>query len=365
MQPIQGFVYESVRFSEAVPETIEAVVFPRRGSKARCSGCERHGSTDDHLHTRVWVRSPLGRFSLVLVYTLRRVQCPAGGVGVEKVPWATGKPQWCDGLRLFLAAGARKLSWQEVAQRFRVSWADVDASVQGVVEYGLQHRVVDNIQAIGMDEICVRVGRVFWSLIYPIDAHRVRWRWIGPDRKAQTRLAGFNAWGDSVCAGRRDVCSDRWAPDRAAVRQRLPKALHVLDRFQIRQPLHPAVDEIRNSEARARAQAGLQPRLKPLRRAWLKQRQHWTPKERRRLHPLEHAGLASLRADWRGAVLEHFWGYLSPTWAGKFLDSWGQCVGRSRLQPLKRVAATLTQHREILLNDVRAKKRFRVASSRG
>lgn len=356
-QPIKGFVYESVRLSKVLSDTIEVVVFPRSGSKARCSGCERRCSTYDHLDTRTWIMTPLWTFSMVLIYTMRRVACPACGVVVEKVPWATGKHSLCDGFRLFLAHWARKLSWEEVALSFRVSWADVYASIQWVVQFGLQHRVLENIQAIGIDEICVRVGRVFWTLIYQIDAHMVRLLWIGPDRKQETFVAGLNSFGETVCAGLRYICSDMWEPYLAAVRQRLsPYVLHILDRFHIRKQLNQAVDEVRKGEARALAQAGLKPRLKKLRWALLKNRKNWTRKERRRMRELEHSGLASIRAYWLVAAFEHFWGYTSATWAGKFLDGWCQRVRRSRLKPLKKVAASLTEHRGVLLNYFRARK---------
>jgi transposase len=144
-----------------------------------------------------------------------------------------------------------------------VAWADVYASVQWVVEYGLAHRRLENIQAIGVDEICVRVGRVFWTLIYQIDQCLTRWLWVGHDRTEATLLSGLNSLGTEVCAGIRFVCSDLWAPYLAAVRQRL-KALHVLDRFHIRRQLNQAVDEVRRQKARALAQAGLIPRLKKL-----------------------------------------------------------------------------------------------------
>ena len=120
--------------------------------------------------------------------------------------------------------------------------------------------------------------------------------------------------------------------------------------------LNKAVDEVRRDEAQALAQAGLVPRLKKLRWAWLKNRKNWTATERRRMRGLKHSGLASIRAYWLVAAFEHFWSYVSPTWAGKFLDAWAQRVRRSRLAPLKRVAASLTEHRHVLLNYFRAKK---------
>lgn len=356
VQPIKGFVYESVSFSKTQADVIEAVVFPRQGCKPQCSGCGRHGSTYDHLDTRTWLLPPLWTFTLVLIYTMRRVDCPACGVVVEKVPWATGKHSLCDGFRLFLAHWARKLSWQEVAHSFGVSWNDVYASIQWVVEYGLGHRVLENIQAIGVDEICVRVGRVFWTLLYQIDAHLTRLLWVGHDRSEQTLRAGLESLGQSVCAGLRYVCSDMWAPYLAAVKQQLPGALHVLDRFHIRRQLNQAVDEVRKGEARALAQAGLKPRLKKLRWALLKNRKNWTDKERRRMRQLEHSGLASIRAYWLVAAFEHFWSYTSATWAGKFLAGWCQRVRRSRLKPLKKVAESLLQHQTVLLNYFRARK---------
>ncbi len=356
VQPVKGFVYESVRYSTAVPDTIEAAVVARVGSQGRCSRCGRVCPTYDHAERpRVWIMPPLFKFAMVLIYMMRRVDCRSCGVVVEKVPWATGKHSLCDGFRLLLARWARKLSWDETADSFKVSWADVYASVQWVVDYGLQHRVLDNIRAIGIDEICVRVGRVFWTLIYQIDEHLTRLLWVGHDRTEQTLLAGLNSLGEAVCAGIRYVCSDMWAPYLAAVKGRLA-ALHILDRFHIRQQLNKAVDEVRRDEARALAQAGLRPRLKKLRWALLKNRKNWTQSEHRRMIELEHSGLASIRAFWLVAAFDHFWGYVSPTWAGKFLDGWCRRVRRSRLKSLKTVAASLNEHREILLNYFRAKK---------
>jgi transposase len=356
VQPVKGFIYESVRFSPERPDLIEVAVVPRRRSQARCSGCGRPGPTYDHApQPRVWWLPPFFKFAWVLIYTMRRVNCPHCGVLVEQVPWATGKHTLCDGFRLLLARWARKLSWEETALSFHVAWADVYAAVQWVVDYGLQHRTLTGIQAIGIDEICVRVGRVFWTLIYQIDEGLTRLLWVGHDRTEATLLRGLNSLGAEVCAGIRYVCSDMWAPYLAAVQERL-SALHILDRFHIRQLLNKAVDEVRRREAQALAQAGLQPRLKKLRWALLKNRQNWTRREHRRMLDLAHSGLASLRAYWLVAAFDHFWGYVSPTWAGKFLDGWCQRVRRSRLKPLKTVAASLKEHREVLLNYFRAKK---------
>jgi transposase len=54
---------------------------------------------------------------------------------------------------LFLARRARKPSWKETAEAFRISWEKVFDAVEYVVTFGLEHRVLGQIDAIGMDEI--------------------------------------------------------------------------------------------------------------------------------------------------------------------------------------------------------------------
>ena len=357
VQPIKAFVYESVRFSPTLEDTIEVSVVPRVGSKAKCSGCGKCCSTYDHQpQPRTWRMPPLWIFTLVLIYRMRRVNCPQCGVVVEQVPWSEGKHRLCLGFRLFLAHWARKLSWQDTALSFGVSWADVYAAVQWVVDYGLQHRVLGGIRAIGIDEICVRVGHGFWTLMYQIDAGATRLLWIGHDRTRETLLRGLTSLGEEVCQGLRYICTDMWAPYLSAVRERLPWVLHVLDRFHIRKQMNEAINEIRKDEARALAEAGLKPQLKKMRWALLKNRKNWTRKERRRMRELRTSGLASIRAYWLVAAFEHFWHYVEPSWAAKFLDGWRRRVSHSRLKPLQTVARSLHENRAILLNYFRARK---------
>ena len=46
----------------------------------------------------------------------------------------------------------------------------------------------------------------------------------------------------------------------------------------------------------------------------------------------------------------------SPAWAGKFLDEWCRQTMRSRIEPMKKIARSLRNHRELILNYFRAQK---------
>lgn len=353
----KGFCIEAAHLGERLQEGLKIFLRARKGSRAICSGCDQPGPTYDHLPERQWHFIPLWGVMVFLVCALRRVDCPQCGVTVEKVPWATGKWRTADAFRLFLARWARKLSWSEVAQCFRVSWADVYGAVQWVVEYGLEHRELGSILAIGVDEVLVARGK-FWTLVYQIDADCRRLLWVGHNRTAATFEKFFKQMGPEVCAGIRYVCSDMWKAYLSVVKKRLKGALHILDRFHIRQLQNEAVDEIRRQETRAHAQAGLKPLLKKMRWTFLKRRRNWTGQERQRMRALEGSTLRTLRGFLLVEAFDHYWTYWTATWAGKFLDAWCARVARSKLEPLKKVARTLQQHRELMLNYFRARKEY-------
>ena len=87
----------------------------RKGARARCRCCGKPGPVyDTRSQPRRWRFISVWAIAVFLVYRPRRVECPRCGVHVEHLPWASGKLQLCDALRLFLAQWARLLSWQEV-----------------------------------------------------------------------------------------------------------------------------------------------------------------------------------------------------------------------------------------------------------
>jgi transposase len=97
---------------------------------------------------------PLWGFVVFLLYTMRRVDCRrCHAVAVKEVPWGDGKHTLTKVYMLFLARWARRLSWKETAEAFRTSWEKVFDAVEHVVTWGLEHRKLGEIDAIGVDEI--------------------------------------------------------------------------------------------------------------------------------------------------------------------------------------------------------------------
>ena len=231
---IKSFVYHSVSLSGTGDSMrIIAKVVPRTNSKPRCSGCGKHRPGYDRMSLpREFEFIPIWNIPVALSYTMRRVDCPACGIKVEAVPWAQGKHASCDVFRHFLASWARRMSWKETATCFRTNWDTVCRSVKWVVDFGLKHRDLEDITAIGVDEVTYSKGHRYMTLVYQIDSGRKRLLGIIRDRDTQSLTSFFESFGAERCARIKVVCSDMWKPYLNVIAAMLPAALNVLDRLR-------------------------------------------------------------------------------------------------------------------------------------
>jgi transposase len=257
----------------------------------------------------------------------------------------------------FLAHWARKLSWKEVAAEFRTTWPRVFRSVAWVVEYGLAHRDLSGITAVGVDEIHWSTKKGFLTVVYQIDAHSKRLLSVARGRTVRGLLGFFRMLGRERTQLLEFICSDMWRPYLKVIAKKARQALHILDRFHIVSNLNKALDEVRAAEAKRIHTDGYEP-LKRSRWCFLKRPENLTTKQCVKLRELLQTNLRTVRAYLLIQQLRYFWEYSSPTWAEKFLDSWCTKVMRSRIEPIKKMARQLRAHKPLLLNWFRAKKLF-------
>lgn len=350
VQKHQSFVYGPMRLVQGAQLEIEVEMRARANSRAKCSGCGCPAPGYDTLLTRRFEFVPLWGIAVYFLYAMRRVDCTRCGIRVEMVPWATGKNQLTTSYAWFLARWARRLSWKEVAEVFHTSWEKVFRAVEMAVQWGRAHQKLSGIEAIGIDEIQWQRGHRYLTLVYQIDAGRRRLLWVGEDRKVKTLLRFFFWFGKERSAVLRFICSDMWKPYLKVVARKAHEVIHVLDRFHIMSHLGKAVDEVRADEARQLRNEGYEPVLKNTRWLLLKRPENLTEKQEPRLAELLRYNLRSVRAYLLKEDFQFFWDYISPYWAGQFLDRWCTRTMRSQLKSMKRVARMLRRHRPLLMN---------------
>jgi transposase len=366
VEPFKSFVYGKVRLVEQTGRRmLEVEVQARKNGRAICSGCGRPGAGYDRLPQRRFEFVPLWGMAVYFLYAMRRVECRSCGVTVERVPWAEGKCHLTTSYRWFLAGWAKRLSWEEVATIFHTTWRRVFESVQHAVFWGVVHRDLDSIEAIGVDEIQWRRGQQYLTLVYQIDGGMKRLLWVAQERTEDSLRRFFRILTSEGRKSIRFVCSDMWQPYLKVIAEELKQAVHVLDRFHIVKKMNEAIDEVRRNEARRLKEDGYEPILKHSRWCLLKRPENRTEKETVKLSELLQYNLQSVRSHLLREDFQRFWEYTSPAWAVKFLDEWCTRTMRSKIEPMKKIARSLREHRGLILNWFRAKGTVSAGSVEG
>jgi transposase len=345
----KSFVYGTPKWGKG-REWIEVPVRARANGQTRCSGCRRRAPRYDRLSPRRFEFVPLWGIVVYFVYSMRRVACPRCGVRVEDIPWADGKCRLTRSYQWFLARWAKRMSWKEVAEVFHTTWENVRNSVKHAVFWGIVHRDLRGIKAVGVDEIQRRRGHHYLTLVYQIDEGAKRLLWIGKERTEESLRPFFELLGKRRVARLKFVCSDMWQAYLNVIRQEASAALNILDRFHVMKQLNKAIDEVRAAEAKRLRRDGYEAVLKHSRWCLLKRPENLTDRQTVTLSELLKYNLQAVRAYVQREDFQRFWLYHSPGWAARFLDEWCTRVMRSRLEPMKKVARTLRSHRELLLN---------------
>ena len=352
----KSFVYGAMRLREVNGRLqIDVKIRPRANGRPVCSGCHRVRPCYDRLPPRRFEFVPLWAIPVFFIYAMRRVNCPqCGGVKVEEVPWGDGKCTLTRTYRWFLAGWAKRLSWKETAEAFQTSWDKVFRAVKYAVSWGLVHRELKSIKAIGVDEIQWRRGHKYLTLVYQIEDGVKRLLWVARERTEASLEQFFEILGKPKARHLKFTCSDLWQPYLNVLRERAKNAVLVLDRFHIMARLNKALDEVRAAEARRLERDGYEPILKHSRWCLLKRPENLTDKQTVKLSELLKYNLQSVRSYLLREDFQRFWEYRSPTWARKFLRAWCRRTMRTRIGPLKKVVRSLRKNEELLLNWFRA-----------
>jgi len=173
-------------------------------------------------------------------------------------------------LQVFLARWAQRLSWKETAAVFGVTWDAVFRPVRAVVAYGLAQRSLDNVTAIGVDEVAWRKGHRYLRLVYQIDVGCHWLLYIAEGRTIRSLLGFSHEFGRRRTEKIRYVCLDMWPAYLKVLAKKTPSALRILDRFHIVAVPNRALDKVRASEAKRLKAEGYEPVLKKTRWCFIK-----------------------------------------------------------------------------------------------
>ena len=309
--------------------------------RSRCGACGHRAPRYDRQPARLWRHVPWGRTTVWLRYAPWRVSCGCCGVRVEQVSWAVHGSAFTAPLEELAAYLAQVTDRTTVSRLVGISWPAVGGIVERVVARRLDSTRLAGLRRIGIDEFSYRKRHHYLTVLVDHDRRRVVW--AGKGRSADTLGRFFDLLGPAGCARITLVTADLAASYGKAVRERVPQARVVYDRFHVERLAADAVDAVRRAEQH-RLGATAAKALKGTRYALLKHPARLKPSQAQRLATLRRENRALDRAyelkEYLATILEQ----AKPDEAEELLEQWLDWAARSRLAPFVKLARTIRKH---------------------
>ena len=317
------------------------------GGKLCCPECQEACSKFDSAPLRQWRHLDTMQFATIVRARTPRSECSRCGVKTIAVPWAGKHSRFtlmfeAFAIKVLMAASSVK----KASELLGLSWDTTQALMERSVNRGLARRQEEPIKYIGIDEKSFGRAQDYVSLMVDIDRSRVLE--VSKERTTESCDQLWSSLSRSQRRGVLAVAMDFWRAFRISTGRHAPQAEIVHDRFHVSQYLVEAVDLVRRRENKSLRKEG-DDSLVGTRQLWLFNLDNLADDQQQRLNELQRAAMKTGRAWGIKEMFREFWEYRSSAWAAKFFDHWYAWAIRSRLNPIKKVAAMLKRHLKGLL----------------
>jgi len=198
------------------------------------------------------------------------------------------------------------LSVEAVARHLELDPKTVKAIDKAALQAEFGKTIYDGLKRLAIDEIAVKKGHNYMTVVLDYDTGRVVW--MGKGRQNATIDAFFEAMPIEVREGIEAVAIDMWEPYINAVKRWCPNADVVFDLFHVVKAFNKVIDDIRNEEYRKADAAGRET-LKGSKYLFLK---NWGNLKRKGRVQLEEILALNERLNtlyWLKDLLAHIWDY--------------------------------------------------------
>jgi transposase len=343
---IVGYQYVSQRFQGGrVAFHIE-----QERERLRCVQC---GSAD------VWVRGhqertfrtvPIGRKPTSVTLPVARVWCPlCDCVRQVKIAFADPKKRYTRSFERYALELSRHMTIKDVAEHLQVSWDTIKDIQAGNLQRRFGKPKLHKLKQIAIDEIAIGKGHRYLTVVLNLLSGAVVF--VG-DGKGVEALEIFWKRLRRARAKIKAVATDMSAAYIRAVRDNLPKAVHVFDHFHVLKLFNEKLSAFRRELYHQAASAQERQILKGTRWLLLKNPENLDEdrNERQRLEEALRLNEPLAIAYYLKEDLRQIWSQPDKRTARRVLRDWLARARASGIRMLVKFAATLEEHQEGVLN---------------
>jgi len=316
----------------------------------RCSYCQspeviRHGAEDRTIRT-----VPIGGKPVELRLPVPRLGCRnCGRVRQAAIQFARPFRRFSHAFERYALSLLSHMTIQAVADHLKVGWDSIKALFKRHLKTRFGQPKLKKLKRLAIDEISVGHGHKYLTVVLDLDTGAVVF--IGQGKGADA-LIPFWKRLNAAHAKIEAVATDMSSAYILAVRENLPKAIHVFDHFHVVKLFNDRLSDFRR-ELQREAEGPLGKKvLKGTRWLILKNPENLneTKGERTRLEEALRINQPLATAYYMKEEFRHFWEQESLEAATLFLDDWCRRAEASALSVLKKMASTFQMHRQGLLN---------------
>lgn len=341
--------------------TMRVAETPQLWASQQCPHCgRRHIAGYDHAPERRWRHLNVCQLESEIVCALPRGQCrDCQRVFTVRAPWEGRSPRCTQEFEAFALTLMREMPVKKAGEilgetdqkLWRMLFAHVDAAWSALSW--------EDVVWVGADEMNRRKGHNYLTVFVDLEAKRVLLAVEGKDASVWERFAEQLGQHNGHPKAIRQVAIDMSPAYRKGVKENLPNALIVYDKFHVVGQVTQAVEEVRRAEVRQDAVARAQ--LEQTCWLWRKNPEGWTAREARRWERLKDKPLVTGLAYAMRLELQKAYAATSVQVARRRFVNWCQWVrleaealANGLLEPMRKAADMVERHLEGILGHWRA-----------
>lgn len=317
----------------------------------RC--CPDCGSRNVHSRGTTWRLfrgMPIGRKPVFLELAVPRLFCwSCHAMRQPALRFADPKKRHTRSFARYVLDLSQFMTLTDVARHLGISWDTVKEIQRQRLMSRYSKPKLKHLKQLAIDEISIGKGHRYVTVVLDLESGAIVF--VGRGKGADS-LAPFWKRLRASRAKIQAVATDLSSAYILAVRENLPQATHVFDRFHVMKLLNEQLSELRRElyhEATTKLEKDV---LKGTRWLLLKNPEHLddTRQESRRLQDALDLNASLAAAYYLKDDLRQFWQQPNRVAADVFLDRWCARAEATGIRRLERFAKTLQTHRQGLLD---------------
>lgn len=316
----------------------------------RCSACCSSHVRKSGIVTRRFRCVPIGTKQVLIELPVQRLLCfDCGKTRQVKIGFADPRLSYTRSFERYALELSRRTTIADAAVHLHVGWD----TIKDIQKRNLHRRFkkirLKHLKHLAIDEISIGHGHKYLTVVLDLDSGAVVH--VGEGKGADSLAVFFQKLRASH-ARIKAVATDMSPAYTRAVRENLPKAIHVFDRFHVVKLFNEKFSLFRQ-ELQREAEGPLAKKvLKGTRWLLLKNPENLIEEkdERKRLEKALALNKPLATAYYMKEDLRQIWDQRDRQSAKVFLDDWIARARRSGIRMLMNFAETLVEHRKGILN---------------